>query len=256
MHAHALCIMALLAAHTLEAQRVVPPSGRKIPAVSVHALAQGRSECVILLHGLLRTPRCMKKMARFLDAEGYDVYNIGYPSNRLSVEQLAPLVFETIDAQVRQHEYQKVHFIVHSLGSVLLRHHLKEHPLANLGRSVLLAPPSQGSEVVDHLGGLFLYEWLNGPAGLQLGTGPDSVPNRLGRANFECGVLAGRKSINLILSTFFPGENDGKVSVERAKLKGMKDFRILDVAHPFIMQDAKALRLSLHFLREGTFGPP
>ena len=51
------------------------------------------------------------------------------------------------------------------------------------------------------------------------------------------------------------GENDGKVSVERAKLEGMRDFRVLDVAHPFIMKHPEAMRLSLEFLRNGRFGP-
>jgi triacylglycerol lipase len=51
----------------------------------------------------------------------------------------------------------------------------------------------------------------------------------------------------------FTGENDGKVSVERAKLPGMRDFRVLDVAHPFIMQNPEVMRLSLGFLREGKF---
>ena len=76
----------------------------------------------------------------------------------------------------------------------------------------MLAPPSQGSEVVDRLGGIFLYKWINGPAGLQLGTGPDSLPNRLGPVNFECGVLAGRKTINLYSSTPISGENERRSS--------------------------------------------
>ena len=126
------------------------------------------------------------------------------------------------------------------LGSVIVRQFLKDNEFKALGRVVMLAPPSQGSEVVDRLGGIFLYKWINGPAGLQLGTSPDSLPNRLGPVNFECGVLAGRKTINLYLSTLFTGENDGKVSVERAKFEGMKDFRVLDVAHPFIMQNPRS----------------
>jgi len=246
--------MAMMSAHVLHAQRTVPPRERSIPPVTVQAYAEGRSECIVLLHGLFRTPKCMKKMFRFLGAEGYDVYNIGYPSTRLPVEELTQRVFEALDQQLRQRNYQKVHFIVHSLGSILVRQHLKDNELPALGRVVMLAPPSQGSEVVDRLGGIFLYKWINGPAGLQLGTGPDSLPNRLGPVDFECGVLAGRKSINLYLSTLFPGENDGKVSVARAKLQGMKDFRVLDVAHPFIMQNAEAMRLSLRFLRDGAFG--
>ena len=247
-------LLALMDTDILEAQRVVPPKELPTPKVTIDASVHGRPECVVLLHGLVRTPRCMKKMVRFLEADGYDVYNVGYTSNRLPVEKLTPLVFDALSKQLGQRRYHKIHFIVHSLGSVIVRQFLKKNEFNALGRIVMLAPPSQGSEVVDRLGGIFLYKWINGPAGLQLGTGPDSLPNRLGPVNFECGVLAGRKTINLYLSTLFTGENDGKVSVERAKLKGMKDFRVLDVAHPFIMQNREAMRLSLNFLREGRFG--
>ena len=79
------------------------------------------------------------------------------------------------------------------------------------------------------------------------------MPSQLGPVAFECGVLAGRKSINWVLSMLIEGENDGKVSVKRAKLEGMRDFRVLDVAHPFIMQNPETMRLALGFLREGRF---
>ena len=81
--------------HILEAQRVVPPKELPIPA-SPSTLPSMAVPSVVLLHGFVRTPRCMKKMVRFLEAEGYDVYNIGYPSNRLPVEELTLLVFDAL----------------------------------------------------------------------------------------------------------------------------------------------------------------
>jgi hypothetical protein len=50
------------------------------------------SEKVVLLHGLGRTPRSMAKMERLLSAEGFDVANVGYPSRRHSIEELADIV--------------------------------------------------------------------------------------------------------------------------------------------------------------------
>jgi len=249
--------MTLVGMQILEAQRVLPPQSpsRNPSRLSVQSEIGGHPECVVLLHGMARTPRCMKKMSRFLNEAGYDVFNIGYPSTRHSVDELTTKVFGAIREQVLKREYRKVHFVVHSLGSILVRTHLKANELPNLGRVVMLSPPSQGSEVVDKLRGIFLYKWINGPAGLQLGTGPDSVPSNLGPVTFDCGVLTGRKSINWILSLMIKGENDGKVSVERAKLDGMRDFRVLDVAHPFIMKNPEAMRLALEFLRNGRFNP-
>jgi hypothetical protein len=50
-----------------------------------------------------------------------------------------------------------------------------------------------------------------------------------------------------------PGPDDGKVSVRRARLAGMKDFIIIHATHPFIMRNQEAIRQTLHFLRRGVF---
>jgi len=49
------------------------------------------------------------------------------------------------------------------------------------------------------------------------------------------------------------GRDDGKVSVERAKLEGMKDFLVLPSTHPFIMRNEKAIAQTIYFLNHGVF---
>ena len=117
----------------------------------------------------------------------------------------------------------------------------------------MLGPPNHGSEVVDELGNVPGFQLLNGQAGLQLGTGESSVPSRLGPADFELGIIAGTESINLLLSTIIPGEDDGKVSVESARLEGMSDFITVPVSHPFLMQDRVVMHQVLHYLEHGSF---
>lgn len=117
----------------------------------------------------------------------------------------------------------------------------------------MLGPPNQGSQVVDTLRNFPGYQWINGPAGMQLGTDPESVPLLLGRADFELGIIAGTKSINLILSTLLPSPDDGKVSVENTKLEGMRDHIAIPVSHPFLMKDAPAIQQTIYFLRHGNF---
>ena len=50
-------------------------------------------------------------------------------------------------------------------------------------------------------------------------------------------MIAGTRSINLVLSTYLPDPDDGKVSVASARLEGMCGFLTLPVSHPFIMKD-------------------
>ena len=50
-----------------------------------------------------------------------------------------------------------------------------------------------------------------------------------------------------------PGDNDGVISVETAKLAGARDFVVLPVLHSFIMDDAKVQQYVLRFLQHGYF---
>jgi triacylglycerol lipase len=211
------------------------------------------SEGVILLHGLCRTDDSMARMASALKKEGFVVVNVDYPSRASNVEELAE---QTISETLRDPKLagvDKVHFVTHSMGGILVRQYLKTNQVARLGRVVMLGPPNQGSELVDKLGDLALFEKINGPAGKQLGTGPNSVPNQLGPVGFELGVIAGDRSINWINSRMIDGPDDGKVSVQRTKVSGMKDHLVIHASHPYIMRNDEAIRETIQFLRHGRF---
>ena len=211
-------------------------------------------EEVILLHGLCRTSHSMAKMERALTEAGYQVKNVDYPSRTASIQQLADDAIGRAVADCQRDGATKIDFVTHSLGGILVRSYLARHSVPPLGRVVMLAPPNQGSEVVDKLGWLFLFKWINGPAGSELGTGTNSTPNRLGPATYPVGIIAGDRSINWINSLLIPGTDDGKVSVERTKLAGMADFIIVPAAHPFIMRNRAAISQTISFLKTGSFG--
>ncbi|MDI1230838.1 MAG: alpha/beta fold hydrolase [Methylobacter sp.] len=211
------------------------------------------SEAIILLHGLARTSRSMNKAAKLLAAYGYQIVNVDYPSRSADISLLAQKYLAQALKQCDVKGVKKIHFLTHSMGGILLRGYLASRSIDKLGRVVMLAPPNQGSEVVDKLGGWRLFYTLNGPAGLQLGTGKDSMPNQLGPVNFQLGIIAGSKSINPLLSRLIPGINDGKVSVSRAQVAGMQDFIVMPYSHPFIMRRVAVIEQALHFIQQGYF---
>lgn len=208
-------------------------------------------EYVVLLHGLARTSRSMNGLKAFLVKQNYQVLNIDYPSRKHEISELADIVRKEVASKTS--EAGKVHFITHSLGGIILRYIQKHDPLPNLGRVVMLSPPNHGSEVVDKLGDLRLFEIVNGPAGKQLGTDKNGVCQKLGKVDFELGIITGDRSINWINSLMIPGKDDGKVSTKSAKVEGMADFLIVHASHPFIMNDKTVMARCLHFLRNGSF---
>ena len=138
------------------------------------------------------------------------------------------------------------------MGGIILRYIMKVDPLPNLGRVVMLGPPNQGSEVVDRLSKLKIFK-LMGPASLQLGTSSDGFVNTLGKVDFDLGIIAGNGSINPFLSFLIPGPDDGKVSVERAKVKGMNDFLVVPCSHSFFMSNLKVQKEILFYFKNGNF---
>lgn len=220
------------------------------PAV---AGARATADTVVLLHGLARSARSMRPMARALTAAGYRVCNLDYPSRRFAIEVLANAYVLPAIRACSSDSTRPLHFVTHSLGGILVRQLAVSAPELRLGRVVMLGPPNGGSEVVDKLGGLGLFSWLNGPAGAQLGTDPHLPPTALGPARFELGVIAGTRSINWVLSSLIPGRDDGKVSLDHARLAGMRDFLVVPVSHPFVMSNRTVIRQTLSFLAHGAF---
>ena len=117
----------------------------------------------------------------------------------------------------------------------------------------MIAPPNRGSEIVDKFQDWEVFDWINGPAGQELATGPDALPARLGPVEFDLGVIAGDATINPYFSEIIPGPDDGVVSVNSTRIAGMNDHIILPASHTFITMHGKTLRQVLSFLRIGKF---
>ncbi len=221
------------------------------------ANADSGNACVILLHGMARTAASMKKMQRSLEQSGYYVANIDYPSRHHEIEVLAPMAVENGLDECRENTaLEAVHFVTHSLGGILVRFYLASNDIRNLGRVVMLGPPNQGSHAADAMQNVPGFGWINGPAALQLGKGPDSIPLQLGKPEFELGIIAGDRTIDPITSAVLDNPNDGRVTVEDTKLNGMQDFRLVGSSHAYIMKKKEVIGLVTSFLEHGSFDQP
>lgn len=222
------------------------------PAAAAETRSAHGQETVVLLHGLSRSERSMKHLEAALSQAGYEVINIGYPAAKRPIEDLSADLGARL-VEIRKTPDRKVSFVTHSFGGILLRYHLRNDPLPNLGRVVMLGPPNGGSELADLLTKAPLVHKAGGPNRRRLGTGAGDIPALLGPVDFDLGVIAGDRSYNPLFSSLIPGPDDGVVAVERAKVAGMSDFLVVHRTHTFIMNGREVVEQTLKFLRDGSF---
>lgn len=216
--------------------------------------AASAAECVVLLHGLARSSSSMNTMEEALQDVGFLTANIDYPSRDFEIAELADIAVEEGLAMCRaSDDVEKIHFVTHSLGGILVRQYLSTGSIDELGRVVMLGPPNQGSIAADDFEGVPGFDWLNGPAGRQIGKGEDSVPLALGPANFELGIIAGNRTIDPITSAVLDNPDDGRVSVADTRLEGMDDFIVVEHSHAFMMRMQGPIQLTITFLKTGNF---
>ena len=212
-------------------------------------------QCVVLLHGLARTSHSMDKMELALIDEGYTTANIDYPSRTMKIQDLSALAVADGVNKCREKGAGTINIVTHSLGGILARYYLAKNNLPEFGHLVQLAPPNQGSLIAEKFRNEQWFKWLTGPAGQQLGTGKDSIPAVLGPVDYSTAVIAGddNNPVDNWMAEIIPGVDDGKVSVENAKVEGMADFIVLPVTHISIMKEDEVIRQTLLFLNSGRF---
>lgn len=228
---------------------------------------------IFILHGIARTSYHMRKIASYFESEGFLVHNIDYPSTKYNMESLAEMIAHQI--RIHNNPDYEANFIGYSLGGLLLRvifniYSLPELEITKMGRIVQLAPPNNGSEVVDFLCEhpilRFIFKSIFGAAGLQLTTSQEGISYLLGEIEYPIGVIAGSRSYDpistyiinggseqIIPSLMGKGHDDGKVTIQSTKIAEMSDHIVVPECHTFFPHNKFVQFQAKNFIENGYF---
>jgi len=221
-----------------------------------HLLADSNKEIVILIHGLRGDSEDMEVIEEHLKEHNFETINFTYPSKDHKIQNLAEdFLKPEIIKQLKKHPDQ-IHFVTHSMGGIVLRSYFENHFTeidSLLGKVVMIAPPNRGSDVSEFFKKTMLYQKRYGISGQQIGY---DIEKQVGIPDSVCyhpGIIAGTDTQFPYFSKFIEGADDGKISTERTKLKGMEEFIEMHFPHDTIMKQKKVAEQVLHFICMGKF---
>jgi pimeloyl-ACP methyl ester carboxylesterase len=203
-------------------------------------------DTVIVLHGLWFPAAVVGLLCRRLGALGLNAVAFGYPTVRRDLDHNA----RALAAFAARTPGDRLHFVGHSLGGLVLLQMLALAAPARTGRVVLLGSPCVNSHVVDVLAGWAAGRVLLGAGLAQWQRSPiAAVPP--GRA---VAVIAGDRPWGLgQLVARLDQPHDGVVRVAETRLPGIVDHLTLPVTHAGLLFSREVARQTGAFLLRGRF---
>ena len=225
------CLAALRA---IRLERQLPPMAGKV---------------VVMIHGIVRSSGCFRAMEPELQQAGFTTLGFDYPSTRVSIPDCAGYLRQFLESL---EGVEEIHFVVHSMGGLVVRAYLMGAPDPRIRRMVMLGVPNLGARMANHVKDLMLFKAIYGPAGQQLVEEAAGLIPTLPTPEFEFAVIAGARGTPGGFNPLIPGDDDGTVSVSATRLPGAADFMTVPVLHSFLMSDPATIAASRRFLETGA----
>ena len=204
---------------------------------------------VIALHGILRSSKSWTEMQRVLEPDGYTFINFDYPSTQRSISDFADQLHELI---VSLDGIEQIHLIGHSMGGLVVRRWSQQYSDPRMKRLVMIGTPNSGAEIASMLQKNLLFQLILGPSGQQLVADPEEFISTLPLPTMEFAVIAGARGTPDGFNPLIPGDDDGVVTVQSARLPGAVDYLAVRGLHSFLPWNPEVMEATRTYLKTGA----
>lgn len=205
---------------------------------------------VIALHGILRSSKVWNSLKAELEQDGYTVAAVDYPSTQQSITAFADQLQELLSSLSG---IEQVHFVVHSMGGLIVRAWCQKYQDPRVHRLVMIGTPNHGAEVATMLRENPVFQFVFGPAGQQLvHESPEKFIASLPTPPMEFAVISGSRGETSGFNPLIPGDDDGIVTVNSARLPGAVDSLSVVGLHSFLPTHREVIAATRRFLNTGT----
>lgn len=210
-------------------------------------------DLIILVHGLWMSGPALGALKSHLERDsGFRALSFSYPSMGPMLDHV-----QALREFAQSNRSERLHFVGHSLGGLVVLNLLESTGDLPPGRAVLLGSPLQGSRAARGLARWPLGRTLLGITMRDEFLADDIAEPRAPRTwrgQRDIGVIAGSTGFGLgRLVAQLEGENDGTVAVDETRLPGAKDHLVLPTTHTGMLFSLEVARQTVEFLRNGRF---
>lgn len=204
--------------------------------------------CTVLVHGFFSAGIFMDYLSNGIKGEDMCTITPTFPTTTNSVDDCAVLLNEVIHNKIKQ--YEKVNFVGHSMGGLVIRKYLLDKCPANIGRCVFIGTPHKGS-ILAGLGSKMLPNVATMFGGVE--SLKPSEKDKYLLNNIEIGCIVGRKPMFATAIFFGNKDNDGEVEITSASSADAKEVFSVNFTHIELCKQVQTVNLVKSFLENGTF---
>ena len=212
-----------------------------------YCMNKDKNESVVLIHGFFGSPWNLYFLKRNFKKKGYKAFSFGYKSRNKNIQEHAKDLKKFVDDVKAKNPNCKIHFIAHSMGSLVLRAYMNEEEKVNDCKVVLFGPPNKGCSYARSMSKFKIVKKI-----LKKYSGKELSINEsfdyLGKFPKQVKVLVVAGDIHI--NPFIKGKNDRLIKVDETYLDTEHKHVVIKKGHLGLVFSKQGFALAYNHIKE------